>query len=188
MATKKEEHLCGFVDVWFGRCETPVEPEGSRCDRHDLKCSSCGEPATHLCDQTGQLDQAGRFVCDSPLCDDCQHLIWPNGSNGGVGFNAMELPEGFAKRHVRKSEQPDWNKESKKRNRLALCVVDDETRKVKGMCLLDANWSVDIVGNDEKGDVKLLSEMVSVLKQELAHSITNENLIKLLMDAGVIKG
>jgi hypothetical protein len=39
------------------------------------------------------------------LCDDCQHLTFPQGHNGGVGFNAMAVPDGY-KRHIRKSEQP----------------------------------------------------------------------------------
>ena len=105
MATKKieePEHFCGFDEEWRGPCKTPVEPDGSRCDEHDLKCVSCGEPATHSCHETGQ------FVCGEPLCDGCQHLIWPEGHKPGIGFNAMDLPEGFTSRYIKKSERPDW--------------------------------------------------------------------------------
>lgn len=86
---------CGFGIAWVGPCDNEKP-----CEKHrDLKCDSCGQPATHQCDQTGQ------FVCGVNLCDWCEHLIFPDGTNGGVGFNAQQLPLGFEKRHVRKCDQ-----------------------------------------------------------------------------------
>lgn len=86
--------LCGFLMSWVGHCKEPKP-----CAKHkDLTCSSCGVPATHDCDSTGQ------FVCGVPLCDECGHMIFPDGTNGGVGFNAQDLPEGM-KQHCKKSEQ-----------------------------------------------------------------------------------
>jgi hypothetical protein len=89
---------CGFSMAWVGRCKNPAEP-GKRCQQHAGKvCVSCGQPATHECDETGQ------FVCGEPLCDDCTHTIFPDGSNGGIGFNAQSLPDGM-RRHCKRSEQ-----------------------------------------------------------------------------------
>jgi hypothetical protein len=39
-----------------------------------------------------------------PLCNNCQHTIFPDGTNGGVGFNQQLLPEDL-KRHSKKTEQ-----------------------------------------------------------------------------------
>ena len=87
--------LCGFNVAWKGPCQNP-QP----CDEHmDKVCRSCGKAATRSCDSTGQ------FVCGAPLCDECEHLIFPEGDNGGIGFNEQPLPEGFKKRHVKKTEQ-----------------------------------------------------------------------------------
>lgn len=86
---------CGFRKAWTDSCSNAAP-----CAEHrDRKCVSCGAPATHECEETGQ------FVCGMDLCDDCQHLTFPQGHNGGVGFNAMAVPDGY-KRHIRKSEQP----------------------------------------------------------------------------------
>jgi hypothetical protein len=94
------EELCGFNEAWIGKCKNPKP-----CEKHkDKVCESCGKPATQSCESTGQ------FVCGAPLCDDCEHTIFPEGHNGGVGFNAMELPEGLEKRHIPRSKQkyPVW--------------------------------------------------------------------------------
>jgi hypothetical protein len=44
------------------------------------------------------------FVCGAPLCDGCEHTIFPEGHNGGVGFDAQPCPGGM-ERHVKKNEQ-----------------------------------------------------------------------------------
>jgi hypothetical protein len=95
---KVDEHICGFNQAWIGKCKAPVDSDGERCEKHSLACVSCGAPATHTCDQTGQ------FVCGAPLCDECTHNTHPEGHNGGIGFNALQFPEGM-KTHCKKSEQ-----------------------------------------------------------------------------------
>lgn len=109
--------ICGFDKAWIGKCTNPVHKEGDKCEEHQMKCCSCGAPATHECAETGQ------FVCGAPLCDDCTHNTHPEGHNGGVGFNALKFPEGM-KAHGKKSEQryapwyvdvdnlADWKKEN----------------------------------------------------------------------------
>ncbi len=92
------KEVCGFGKAWVGPCQNKPTYYG-RCDEHkDEKCCSCGRPATHTCDETGQ------FVCGAPLCKDCEHTIFPEGHNGGVGFNEQALPEGM-ERHCKKSDQ-----------------------------------------------------------------------------------
>jgi hypothetical protein len=81
-------HKCKFDLAWVGECGK----EG--CTKHaDVKCVSCGNPATRECDATDVL------VCGAPLCDDCDHTIQSNGCNSGG-----ELPEGL-QRHCRKVDQ-----------------------------------------------------------------------------------
>lgn len=90
---------CGFQKAWIGPCKDTAT-EGTRCAAHaHVKCASCGAPATHECDQTGQ------FVCGAPLCDECEHTIAEDGTNGGIGFfRASPLPTGM-KEHCKKAEQ-----------------------------------------------------------------------------------
>lgn len=84
---------CNFSMAWIGKCKEPVVENGM-CEQHkDLKCCSCGAPATHDCDETMGL------VCGAPLCDDCEHTIESNGCNSGG-----ERPEGLGC-HCKKSEQ-----------------------------------------------------------------------------------
>ena len=46
----RELGLCGFLDAWVGRCRNK-QP----CSKHESQtCVSCGERATHSCDETGQ--------------------------------------------------------------------------------------------------------------------------------------
>ena len=98
---------CGFDKAWIGPCQNPVP-----CEEHsDLKCVSCGEKATHTCDETGQ------FVCGENLCDDCMHVTFPDGTNGGVGFNMQPLPKDIPQRHMKKSEliyKPWWMRDREK--------------------------------------------------------------------------
>lgn len=90
---------CKFKKAWIGKCQNEVVEGSEFCKEHNnLKCCSCGQPATHDCSETGQ------FVCGSPLCDDCEHTIFPEGTNGGIGFNEQPCPKGM-KRHCKKTEQ-----------------------------------------------------------------------------------
>lgn len=90
---------CDFQKAWIGPCKSPTT-EGARCSDHaHIKCASCGSPATHECSQTGQ------FVCGAPLCDECEHTIAEDGTNGGIGFfRTSPLPSGM-KEHCKKAEQ-----------------------------------------------------------------------------------
>lgn len=89
-----DRETCGFMVAWVGRCK-----ESKPCAKHGGRiCTSCGAPAIQECDSTGQ------FVCGEYLCGECEHTIFPDGTNGGVGFNAADLPEGM-KRHCKQSEQ-----------------------------------------------------------------------------------
>lgn len=94
--------LCNFGVAWLGDCPAQVAEEGQRCEKHaNLKCASCNAPATHTCDETGQL------VCGTPLCDNCEHAIAPDGTNGGVGFYTTvpkEMQKDW-KTHIKKTEQ-----------------------------------------------------------------------------------
>ncbi len=88
--------MCQFSEAWIGKCQQDGE---QYCDVHkNLVCDSCGAKATGSCDATGQ------FCCGAPLCNDCEHTIFPDGTNGGVGFNQEPLIEGLH-RHCKKTEQ-----------------------------------------------------------------------------------
>jgi len=92
---------CGYLIAWVGPCKSqPSDDSSCRCDKHkDKVCASCGAPATQECDTTGQ------FVCGAPLCNDCEHTIAEDGTNGGVGFVQLSpLPPGY-KPHCKKTEQ-----------------------------------------------------------------------------------
>ena len=89
---------CKWNMAWVGRCKNPAIEGSGFCKDHQRQCSSCGVPATHECDETGKC------VCGYPLCDDCEHTIFPDGTNGGVGFNVHRLPDGM-KTHCKKTEQ-----------------------------------------------------------------------------------
>jgi hypothetical protein len=66
--------MCGFGLAWREPCENPKP-----CSDHaELTCQSCGATATHQCDET-----MGPFVCGCNLCDDCEHEISEDGTNGG---------------------------------------------------------------------------------------------------------
>lgn len=96
MATETITTICGFDEAWIGPCKQVGNP---RCEKHSNKiCASCGAAATKNCPEMGQ------FVCGENLCNDCEHTIFPSGTNGGVGFNAESLPDGM-NRHCKKTEQ-----------------------------------------------------------------------------------
>ena len=87
--------ICKYIVPWIGMCGKELP-----CKEHtDKKCISCGKPATRGCPETGQ------FVCGYHLCDDCEHTIFADGTNGGVGFNEQPLDDIITHRHVRKTEQ-----------------------------------------------------------------------------------
>jgi hypothetical protein len=85
---------CTYDLAWIGKCGK------EDCEKHaDLKCASCKAKATHQCAETGQ------FVCGCDLCDDCEHTLAEDGSNGGIGFyRTSPLPEGYGE-HCKKTEQ-----------------------------------------------------------------------------------
>jgi hypothetical protein len=99
----KTQEICHFDIAWVGKCEALAVDHGM-CEEHkDLKCSSCGEPATHSCYETGQ------FVCGAPLCDNCEHTTAMDGTNGNIGFfRTSDLPKGM-KEHCKKSEQQQFS-------------------------------------------------------------------------------
>lgn len=99
-----EAETCQFEKAWLGKCKNPLP-----CAEHStLECCSCGAPATHNCDETGQ------FVCGAALCDNCEHRTFPDGTNGGVGFNAQKYD---GPTHIPKSEQKHkpWYEQDEKR-------------------------------------------------------------------------
>lgn len=85
----KDETICNYGLAWVGNCKNEKP-----CEKHShIKCSSCGEPATHECEATSQ------FVCGFPLCDDCEHTLHDNGCSSGGN-----LPS-HLKGHCKKTEQ-----------------------------------------------------------------------------------
>lgn len=86
---------CIFFRAWIGPCNQ--ESEGSMCEEHaNVKCCSCGEPATQECDHTGGL------VCGAPLCGDCMHH--PPGPDD---INILLMGGGHARKSV---AEPAWEK------------------------------------------------------------------------------
>ena len=90
---------CKFQLAWVGKCKNPAI-NNDVCEEHSkMICVCCGSQATHECAETGQ------FVCGVPLCDDCEHTIGMNGTNGNIGFfRTSPLPEGM-KGHCKKCDQ-----------------------------------------------------------------------------------
>ena len=79
---------CKFENAWVGRCKNIAILNQEYCAEHfGLQCCSCGAQATHSCDETFSL------VCGAPLCDDCEHEIAEDGTNGAT------------MKHCKKSEQ-----------------------------------------------------------------------------------
>jgi len=87
--------VCRFIRAWIGPCSAPIP-----CKIHEnTKCVSCEGAATHECEETGQS------VCGAKLCDECEHTIAADGTNGGIGlYRTAPLPEGCGT-HVRKDKQ-----------------------------------------------------------------------------------
>lgn len=85
---------CAFEIAWVGQCTNNAINNSNMCKKHaELKCVSCGNPATHECPETMGL------VCGELLCDDCEHTICSNGCNSGA-----PRPDGF-KAHCKKDQQ-----------------------------------------------------------------------------------
>jgi hypothetical protein len=60
---------CKYILAWIGPCNKVVLPGHPFCEIHEnVRCVSCGNPATHQCGETYQL------VCGSPLCDNCHDI------------------------------------------------------------------------------------------------------------------
>jgi len=96
---KNKENCCKFQKAWVGQCDKPIVENGMCAEHAKEKCVSCGAPATHTCEETGQ------FVCGAPLCDDCEHTTAMEGTNGNIGFfRTSPLPEGM-KEHCKKCDQ-----------------------------------------------------------------------------------
>jgi hypothetical protein len=89
--------MCKYIIPWIGNCTKPVAGGEDYCEEHKgLKCVSCGAQATYGCGETGG------FVCGQPLCDDCEHTIHENGTNGMGG--SSKPPPGYGS-HCRKENQ-----------------------------------------------------------------------------------
>ena len=86
MNKKENKNLCSFDEAWRGKCKKLAVKNGM-CEEHaDLVCASCG----------------------APLCDDCEHTIADDGTNGNIGFfRTAPLPEGM-KEHCKKTEQVNF--------------------------------------------------------------------------------
>lgn len=78
--------MCNYNLAWRGDCPKEAVKEGKCAEHADVKCTVCGSPATHQCAETAGL------VCGAPLCNDCEHLLTPEGVNTQFG-------------HCRKTEQ-----------------------------------------------------------------------------------
>lgn len=69
------------------------------CLQHrNLKCVSCGGVATGFCYQTG-----GWITCGEPVCDFCEHTIFPDGTNGMMGVTKEDKAALLAKKHSGKN-------------------------------------------------------------------------------------
>ncbi|WP_226576456.1 hypothetical protein [Acuticoccus sediminis] len=83
---------CTFTLAWIGECGR------EDCTVHaNLKCSCCGAPATHECEET-----FGGNLCGAFLCGDCEHQLTADGTNAP------------ALMHCRKSDQthtPWWKRQ-----------------------------------------------------------------------------
>lgn len=79
---------CKFNTAWVGMCKNEAIQGTEYCEEHSkVKCSICGEQATHDCDLTDML------VCGSPLCDSAQcHLQHLKRSHGSY-FSNIEFYE-----------------------------------------------------------------------------------------------
>jgi len=90
---------CKFNKALIGRCGNEADDSGYCKEHKDLVCCSCGEKATHECEVL--MDKA----CRAPLCDECEHSIYPNGCETDfMEPKGEKAPDDF-KPHRKKTEQ-----------------------------------------------------------------------------------
>ena len=83
---------CRWDEAWVGHCKDIATETGFCAEHSDRVCCSCEGVATHSCEETGM------GVCCAPLCDDCTHNTYPDGTNGMMGgFPNVPM-------HVKKTE------------------------------------------------------------------------------------
>jgi hypothetical protein len=156
---------CKFQDGWAGQCKNDAEESGF-CEKHkDVKCSSCGEHATHSCSET-----MGPLVCGEPLCDNCEHTIYSDGTNGGLG-SIGHLPEGY-KDHCKKTDQKyetwyrtEWKKAVKN---MAFTYTSESE------CLIKIGYSIYVAKIDKGGDLTIFDNENKVVNDICGNDIKNE--------------
>jgi hypothetical protein len=72
---------CKFDRAWIGACGAECGEETYCLAHRKVKCTVCGEQATHECPEAGSL------VCGYPLCDNCEGYQDKEGRNADfTGF------------------------------------------------------------------------------------------------------
>jgi hypothetical protein len=91
---------CQFENAWVGQCPEPAELGERYCAKHlHLNCASCGEQATHTCDAT-----LGGLTCGAPVCDNCEHELDENGTNGFHTRHCKKTDQKYTPWYTRRSE------------------------------------------------------------------------------------
>lgn len=81
---------CKFHLAWRGPCNKKTDPDSDFCSEHKgLVCSSCGGEATGECNETFGL------VCGAPLCDECEHEVAPDGTNGANSIHVKKTDQRY---------------------------------------------------------------------------------------------
>lgn len=93
---------CKFDIAWVGRCKKEANESGF-CEEHESKkCCSCGAQATHSCAETFQ------FVCGALLCDNCEHEIAPNGTNGAIYRHCKKTEQKYTPWYARRENRESF--------------------------------------------------------------------------------
>lgn len=96
-----ESSGCKFNISWVGVCNSNPVDNIEYCEKHlGMKCCSCGERAPHDCYET-----MNGFVCGAPLCDNCEHEINENGTNGGNFKHCRKDAQKFKPWYEREEKQ-----------------------------------------------------------------------------------
>ena len=66
MDNKKNDN-CKFMRSWIGYCTEETVDDTEYCKKHKGLTCSCGNQATHDCEQT-----LGSFICGKLLCEKCR--------------------------------------------------------------------------------------------------------------------